>query len=177
VITGIGLVSPLGIGTDVNWRALMAGQSGIGRITHFDPSAFSAQIAGEVKDFDPLQWIEKKDVKKMDVFIPFAIAASQFAMDDAGLPITQNAANVGVFVGSGIGGSRASSAAASLLDGRPRKISLSSSPHPSSTCGGAGVDSLRRQGTEPGHLHRVLGVGARNRRLVPRSSGAVTPTP
>ena len=85
VVTGIGLVSPLGIGTEVNWRALTAGQSGIGRITHFDPSAFASQIAGEVKQFDPLQFVEKKDVKKMDIFIQYAIAASQFAMEDAKL--------------------------------------------------------------------------------------------
>ena len=75
VVTGIGLVSPLGIGTDVNWRALMTGQCGIGRITHFDASAYASQIAGEVKNFDPLQFVEKKDVKKMDVFIQYAIAA------------------------------------------------------------------------------------------------------
>ena len=69
VITGIGLVSPIGIGTEANWQALMAGRSGIGPITHFDASAFSARIAGEVKEFNPLRWVEKKDVKKMDVFI------------------------------------------------------------------------------------------------------------
>ena len=125
VVTGIGLVSPIGIGTDVNWRALTAGHSGIGRITHFDPSAFAAQIAGEVKSFDPLQFIEKKDVKKMDVFIQFAIAASQFAMDDSKLPITAgNAARVGVFMGSGIGGfTSIEREHIALLDGGPRKIS------------------------------------------------------
>ena len=75
------------------------------RITHFDASAFASQIAGEVKGFDPLRFIEKKDVKKMDVFIQFAIAAAQFAMDDSKLPITErNAPRVGVFMGSGIGG-------------------------------------------------------------------------
>src|SRR4029077_10200784 len=105
VVTGIGLVSPLGIGTDLNWRALLACESGIGRITHFDPSAFASQIAGEVQNFDPLRFVEKKDVKKMDVFIQFAIAASQFAMEDSKLPITQESApDVGVFLGSGIGG-------------------------------------------------------------------------
>jgi 3-oxoacyl-[acyl-carrier-protein] synthase II len=125
VITGIGLVSPLGIGTDVNWRALCAGQSGIGRITHFDPSAFAAQIAGEVKGFDPLQFIEKKDVKKMDVFIQFAIAASQFAMTDSGLRISEaNAPRVGVFLGSGIGGfSTIEREHEALLAGGPRRIS------------------------------------------------------
>ncbi len=125
VVTGIGLVSPLGIGTDVNWRGLMTGQSGIGRITHFDPSAFASQIAGEVKDFDPLQFVEKKDVKKMDVFIQFAIAAAQFAMDDSKLPITQaTAPNVGVFIASGIGGfSTIEREHEALLHGGPRRVS------------------------------------------------------
>ena len=125
VVTGIGLVSPVGIGTDVNWRALTTGQSGIGKITRFDASAFAARIAGEVKGFDPLQFVEKKDVKKMDVFIQYAIAASQFAMDDAKLEITSaNAANIGVFVGSGIGGfTSIEREHEALLAGGPRKIS------------------------------------------------------
>jgi 3-oxoacyl-[acyl-carrier-protein] synthase II len=125
VITGIGLVSPLGIGTDVNWRALTAGQSGIGPITHFDASAYASRIAGEVKGFDPLQFVEKKDVKKMDVFIQYAIAASQFAMADAGLPITdENAPTVGVFLSSGIGGfTSIEHEHKALLAGGPRKIS------------------------------------------------------
>ena len=125
VVTGIGLVSPLGIGTESNWRALTAGQSGIGKITRFDASAFAARIAGEVKDFDPLQFVEKKDVKKMDVFIQYAIAASQFAMDDAKLAITEaNAPHVGVFVGSGIGGfTSIEREHEALLAGGPRKIS------------------------------------------------------
>ncbi len=125
VVTGIGLVSPVGIGTEVNWRALTTGQSGIGKITRFDASAFASRIAGEVKGFDPLQFVEKKDVKKMDVFIQYAIAASQFAMDDAKLAITEaNAANVGVFVGSGIGGfTSIEREHEALLAGGPRKIS------------------------------------------------------
>ena len=125
VITGIGLVSPIGIGTEANWQALMAGRSGIGPITHFDASAFSARIAGEVKEFNPLRWVEKKDVKKMDVFIQFAIAAAQFAMDDAKLPITaDNATRVGVFMGSGIGGfTSIEREHIELLNGGPRKIS------------------------------------------------------
>src|SRR5206468_7574724 len=105
VVTGIGLVSSLGIGTEANWQALTAGQSGIGRITKFDASEFSTQIAGEVKGFDPLRFIEKKDVKKMDVFIQYAIAASQFAVDDARLTISPDISpRVGVFIASGIGG-------------------------------------------------------------------------
>jgi 3-oxoacyl-[acyl-carrier-protein] synthase II len=125
VITGIGLVSSLGIGTGANWKALLAGTSGVGPITKFDASAFAARIAAEVKDFDPLQFVEKKDVKKMDLFIQYAIAASQFAMDDSKLPITaENAPEVGVYIGSGIGGfitiEREHEA---LLAGGPRKIS------------------------------------------------------
>jgi 3-oxoacyl-[acyl-carrier-protein] synthase II len=125
VITGIGLVSPLGIGTDMNWRALTAGHSGVGRITHFDPSEYASQIAGEVKNFDPLQFVPKKDVKKMDIFIQYAIAASQFAMDDAKLPITEESApRVGVFLGSGIGGFMTiENEHKALLAGGPRRIS------------------------------------------------------
>jgi 3-oxoacyl-[acyl-carrier-protein] synthase II len=125
VVTGIGLVSPLGIGTEVNWRALMAGHSGIGRITHFDPAAFASQIAGEVKSFDPLQFIEKRDVKKMDVFIQFAIAASQFAMDDSGLKVTaENAPRIGVYIASGIGGfTSIEREHKALIEGGPRRIS------------------------------------------------------
>jgi 3-oxoacyl-[acyl-carrier-protein] synthase II len=125
VITGIGLVSSLGIGTDANWKALLIGTSGVDRVTRFDVTGYAAQIAAEVKGFDPLDYVEKKDVKKMDVFIQYAIAASQFAMDDAKLAITEsNAPDIGVFIGSGIGGfqtiEREHSA---LLEGGPRKIS------------------------------------------------------
>src|SRR5256714_8788027 len=108
VVTGIGLVSSLGIGTDANWAALTAGKSGIGTITKFDALQFATQIAGEVKGFDPLAFIEKKDVKKMDIFIQYAIAASQFAMDDSRLDVTPGLApRVGGFIASGIGGGKA----------------------------------------------------------------------
>jgi 3-oxoacyl-[acyl-carrier-protein] synthase II len=125
VITGIGLVSPVGIGTGATWQALLAGTCGVDRITKFDASGFAAQIAAEVKDFDPLQFIEKKDVKKMDVFIQYAIAASQFAMDDASLTITPDLApKAGVFIASGIGGfSTIEREHIKLLNGGPRKIS------------------------------------------------------
>ncbi len=124
-MTGIGLVSPVGIGTQANWDALCAGTSGIGPITRFDASAFSTRFAGEVRGFDPLQFIEKKELKKMDIFIQFAVAASQFAMDNAGLRITADLApRVGVYIASGIGGfisiEREHKA---LLEGGPRKIS------------------------------------------------------
>ena len=125
VVTGIGLVSSLGIGTEVNWEALCAGRSGIGTITHFDATHFATRIAGEVKGFDPLRFIEKKDVKKMDVFIQYAIAASQFAMDDSGLKITPELAPMaGVFIASGIGGfTTIEREHKALLEGGPRKIS------------------------------------------------------
>jgi 3-oxoacyl-[acyl-carrier-protein] synthase II len=125
VVTGVGLVSPLGIGNEANWEALCAGRSGIGPITRFDASGFSARIAGEVKGFDPLQFIEKKDVKKMDVFIQLAIAASQFAVDDARLKIEPEiATRVGVFIASGIGGfSTIEREHRALLEGGPRRIS------------------------------------------------------
>ncbi len=129
VVTGLGLVSSLGIGTQANWTALIAGESGIGPITKFDPKAFvnefSTRIAGEVKGFDPLAFIEKKDVKKMDVFIQYAIAASQFAADDAGLKVSdEEAPRVGVFIASGIGGfTTIEREHKALLEGGPRKIS------------------------------------------------------
>jgi 3-oxoacyl-[acyl-carrier-protein] synthase II len=125
VVTGIGLVSSLGIGTDANWAALAAGRSGIGTITKFDASQFATRIAGEVKGFDPLAFIEKKDVKKMDIFIQYAIAASQFAVDDARLEVTSEVApRVGVFIASGIGGfTTIEREHKALLDGGPRKIS------------------------------------------------------
>jgi 3-oxoacyl-[acyl-carrier-protein] synthase II len=125
VITGIGLVSPLGIGTEANWTALRAGTSGIDWITKFDATGFASRIAGEVRGFDPLDFIEKKDVKKMDVFIQYAIAASQFAMDDSKLEITpDNASRIGVFIASGIGGfTTIEREHKALLEGGPRRIS------------------------------------------------------
>src|ERR1700681_2868000 len=105
VITGMGLVTPLGTGIEKNWEALMAGRSGIGPITRFDVSDFAARIAGEVRDFEPLDWIEKKDVRKMDLFIQYAMGAAEQAMRQSGLQITEdNADDVGVLVGVGIGG-------------------------------------------------------------------------
>lgn len=105
VVTGLGLVTPLGTGVEKTWKAICAGESGIGRITRFDPTGYDAQIAGEVKDFDPAQFIEKKEIKKMDTFIHYAVGAAQLAVDDAGLKIKpEEATKVGVYIGSGIGG-------------------------------------------------------------------------
>ena len=125
VITGVGLVSSLGIGTAVTWDALCAGQSGIGPITRFDAAAFSVRIAGEVRGFDPLNFVAKKDVKKMDLFIQYAIAAAEFASVDAGLEVTPELApRVGVFIASGIGGfSTIEREHRALLEGGPRKVS------------------------------------------------------
>jgi 3-oxoacyl-[acyl-carrier-protein] synthase II len=104
-VTGIGLVSPVGIGTADTWKAICAGQSGIAPITLFDASRHTTRFAGEVKGFDPLDWIEKKDVKKCARFIQFAIAATAMAMKESALDITpENATRVGVSIGSGIGG-------------------------------------------------------------------------
>ena len=105
VVTGVGLISPLGIGTDATWQGLMAGASGIGPITRFDASDYPARICGEVEGFDPTLYVEKKELKKSDTFIHYALAAASFAMDDSGLVVDdENAERVGVIIGSGIGG-------------------------------------------------------------------------
>jgi 3-oxoacyl-[acyl-carrier-protein] synthase II len=104
-VTGVGLVSPLGIGNEDNWNALVAGKSGVGPITRFDASGFACRIAGEVKGFDPSLYMEKKEIKKMDTFIHYAMAAARFAMDDSGLPVgDDNRERIAVVIGSGIGG-------------------------------------------------------------------------
>jgi len=105
VITGVGLVSPLGVGSQPTWDAAVAGRSGIAPITLFDAARHAARFAGEVKHFDPLNWLEKKDVKKCARLIQFAVAAAVMAMDESGLVVEPaNAARVGVIIGSGIGG-------------------------------------------------------------------------
>jgi 3-oxoacyl-[acyl-carrier-protein] synthase II len=105
VITGMGAVTPLGIGTEAYWDGLMAGRSGVGRITHFDPAEFDVKIAAEVKDFEPGDWVDRKEARRMDRFAQFGVAAARMALQDAGLTITdENANRVGVLVGSGIGG-------------------------------------------------------------------------
>ena len=169
VVTGVGLISSVGIGTEANWTALCAGQSGIGPITHFDASQFAARIAGEVKGFDPLQFIDKKDVKKVDVFIQFAVAASQFAVDDARLEVTpENADQIGVFIASGIGGfSTIEREHKELLNGGPRRISPFFIPASIINLA-AGQVSIRfgARGPEPGDVHGVHGLGAFDRRVV-----------
>ena len=125
VVTGVGLVTALGTGTEETWKGLCDGRSGVGMISRFDSTEFSTKIAAEVKDFDPLKWFDKKDLKKMDFFIYYAVAAADFAMKQSGLVIGEDLAErVGVFIGSGIGGftviEREHKA---LLEGGPRKIS------------------------------------------------------
>jgi len=107
VVTGVGMITPLGIGVAASWDNLIAGRSGIGKITQFDASAFPTKIAGEVEGFNPEDYMETKEVKKMDRFIHFALAAATMAVKDSGLEITAlNGERVGVIVGSGIGGLR-----------------------------------------------------------------------
>lgn len=105
VVTGIGVISPVGVGKTNYWNSLVSGVSGVGRITHFDPTGFDVQIAAEVKGFDVTNWIDRKESRRMDRFVHFGVAAALDAIEDAGLKITPaNAERVGVLVGSGIGG-------------------------------------------------------------------------
>lgn len=105
VITGIGLISPLGIGTEKNWQAISQGKNGIGLISYFDASQYTSKIAGQVKDFDALDFFEKKEMRKMDRFIQYAVAAAQLAAQDSGIDIARlEGDRCGVYVGSGIGG-------------------------------------------------------------------------
>jgi len=104
-VTGLGLVTPVGIGVEANWEALVAGRSGVGPITRFDASTLPARIAGEVRDFDPERFIERKDWKKMDIFIQYAVSAAALAVEDASLPLPLAAPErTGVIVGVGMGG-------------------------------------------------------------------------
>ena len=103
VITGLGAVTPIGIGKEKFWEALKAGTNGVGRITHFDPTGYTAQIAGEIPDFDPAQFIDKKELKRMDRYTHFALAAAKLAVEDAQLKDIDSE-RTGVFVGAGIGG-------------------------------------------------------------------------
>ncbi len=125
VVTGVGLVSAVGVGTEETWKNLLAGTSGAAPITHFDTTNFPVTFAAEVKGFDPLLYVEKKEVKKMGLFIQFAMAAAQFAIRQANLEISPEIADrTGVYIGSGIGGfdviEREHTA---LMQGGPRKIS------------------------------------------------------
>lgn len=125
VVTGLGLVSPLGNDLSSSWDGVANGRSGIGPITHFDASGFATRIAGEVRDFDVTRWVPAKDARKMDPFIHYGVGASMMAIEDAGLEITEaNAPRIGALLGSGIGGILGiEEQTAKYLDGGPRKIS------------------------------------------------------
>lgn len=125
VITGMGMVSPLGTGVEKSWQALLQGKSGIGKITKFDTTGYDTQIAAEVKDFLPENFLDKKEIRRMDVFIQYAMAASIMAMEDAQLKITPaNADRIGVVVGAGLGGlTTIESFHKTLLEKGPSRIS------------------------------------------------------
>jgi len=125
VITGLGIVSPVGVGVAQAWQNIVAGKSGIGRITHFDPSLFACQIAGEVKNFDVTQFLPAKDARRMDRFIHFGMVAGMEAFKDSGIEVNeQNAERIGVNIGSGIGGlPMIEDTHNDYLAGGPRKIS------------------------------------------------------
>ncbi|NOR52800.1 MAG: beta-ketoacyl-[acyl-carrier-protein] synthase II, partial [Candidatus Aminicenantes bacterium] len=106
VVTGLGVVTPVGVGLEEFWEGLKAGRNGVSRVTHFDPTDFSSQMAAEVNDFDPKEWVDAKSVRRMDRFTQFSLASSKMALEDSGLfdaSFDENRA--GVIIGSGIGGS------------------------------------------------------------------------
>ena len=125
VVTGLGIVSPLGNDLATSWDGIVNGRSGIGPITHFDPSAFTTRIAGEVRDFDIGKWVSPKDARKMEEFIHYGVAASLMAMEDAGLTVDDsNAERIGALIGSGIGGLLGiEEQTIKFHQGGPRKIS------------------------------------------------------
>ena len=105
VITGLGAITPIGIGKDAFWEGLMEGKNGIGKITRFDASEYGAQIAGEVKGFEPTDYIDKKESKRMDRYAQFAVAAAKLAIEDAGLDLEkEDRDRIGTYIGAGIGG-------------------------------------------------------------------------
>ena len=125
VVTGLGMLSPLGLNSEDTWRKLLAGESGIGEITHFDCSNYSTRFAGQINDFDPQEYIEKKETKKMDRFIQLGIAAGKQALADSGLSISaDNAHRVGVAIGSGIGGlEQIEQNHSKLMNSGPKRVS------------------------------------------------------
>ncbi len=124
VITGLGIISPLGNDLATSWNGVVSGRSGIGPITHFDASAFPTRISGEVRGFDPAQWIAPKDIKKMDPFVHYGVAASLMAIADAGLDVQADAERIGVAIGAGIGGLHGiEETTLKYAAGGPRKIS------------------------------------------------------
>ena len=159
VITGLGLVSAVGVGTEESWQAVLDGRSGIAPITRFDTNGFACTIAAEVKGFDPLQFVAKKELKKMGLFIQYALAAAEFAMKQADLRATsETAERIGVFLGSGIGGFDVIEREHTANPQRwtAQGISLLYSGLDRESGGGARVDPPWREGTELGALHGLL---------------------
>ena len=191
MVTGVGLVCGCGIGTEEVWRNLLAGKTGIARIAAFDASAFDCQIAGEVKNFDPLNWVEKKELKKMARFIQLAMAASDFAVSMSGLEITPEIApSTGVYIGSGIGGFDVIEREHSkYLNGGPGKISPFFIPaaivnlasgHVSIRYGAKGPNSATATACSAsahaiGDAYKIIQRGAAEVMLAGGSEGAVTP--
>ncbi len=125
VVTGVGLVTPLGVGVDETWSALLAGKSGIGEITRFDTTGFATRIAGEVKGFQPADFLAKKDAKRLQPFIAYAVAAARMALADSGLVITEeNGARIGVLTGCGLGGLEILETNARIIEEKgPKRVS------------------------------------------------------
>ena len=125
VITGVGLVTPLGIGVEETWQGLCAGKSGIGEITRFDASDYDTRIAGEVRGFKPEDFLPKKEAKRLEPHIAYSIAAARMALEDSGLKITNaNSSRVGVLTGCGLGGLAMLERTNRVLDTRgPRRVS------------------------------------------------------
>ena len=171
VVTGLGLVCGVGNSTDEVWKALLAGKSGVARIAGFDASNFACQIAAEVKNFDPLKYMEKKEVKKMGRFIHFALAAADEAMQMSGLKVTaENDERVGVHIGSGIGGfDIIEREHTNLMEGGPRRISPFFIPATIVNLA-SGFDALRRQGPQRGDSHGLHHQRALYWRLFPHHS-------
>ena len=163
-------MSPVGIGTEATWAAVREGRSGIAHIQSFDVSAFSCQIAGEVKGFDPAAYIEKKEIKKMGRFIQFAIAATECALSTSGFKVREGEEErTGVCIGSGIGGFDVIEREhKTYLDHGPRRISPFFIPATIiNLASGIRLDSHRSQGSEFGAGHGLHHRGARHRRFVP----------
>ena len=191
VVTGVGLVCGCGIGTEEAWRNLLAGKSGIGPITHFDATGFDCRIAGEVRNFDPLNWIEKKELKKTGRFIQLAMAAADFAMRMAKLEILpQDAASAGVYIGSGIGGFDVIEREHSkYLQGGPGKISPFFIPasivnlasgHVSIRYGAKGPNSATATACSAsshavGDAYKIIQRGAAEVMIAGGAEGAITP--
>jgi len=190
-VTGVGLVTPLAVGTEDSWAAIRAGKSGIGPITQFDASAFSCRIAGEVKGFDPARYIEKKEIKKMGRFIQLAIAASDCALSHAGLKVTPETEElVGVYIGSGIGGFEVIEREhQTLLEFGPRRISPFFIPativnlasgYVSIRCGAKGPNSATATACTTsahsiGDSFRIIQRGEADAMICGGTEGAVTP--